>query len=77
MSGLAVFGLKYPSVLQLQHDCQDETKCANLKALCGIERVPSETRWRERLDMLDPQCLQPLYKTLFAQLAARRGSGRV
>ena len=73
MSGLAVFGLKYPSVLQFQHDCQDETKCANLKALYGIERVPSDTRWRERLDVLDPQCLQPLYKTLFAQL--QRGKG--
>jgi hypothetical protein len=73
MSGLALFGLKYPSLLQFEQDCREATTRANLKALYGIERAPSDTRFRERLDALDPGCLQPLYKALFAQL--QRGKG--
>jgi hypothetical protein len=73
MSGLALFGLKYPSLLQFEHDRRDETTWANREALYGIERAPSDTRFRERLDALDPSHLRPLYKTLFAQL--QRGKG--
>lgn len=74
MSGLAVFGLKYPSLLQFERDRQETaTTRANLKTLYGIERAPSDTRFRERLDALDPIHLRPLYKTLFAQL--QRGKG--
>jgi hypothetical protein len=73
MSGLALFGLKYPSLLQFEHDRRDETTRANREALYGIERAPSDTRFRERLDALDPSHLRPLYKTLFAQL--QRGKG--
>ncbi len=73
LSGLALFGLKYPSVLQFEQDCREASTRANLKALYGIERAPSDTRFRERFDALDPGCLQPLYKALFAQL--QRGKG--
>jgi hypothetical protein len=73
MSGLALFGLKYPSLLQFEHDCREETTRANLKALYGIDRAPSDTRFRERLDALDPSHLRPLYKALFAEL--QRGKG--
>jgi hypothetical protein len=41
MSGLALFGLKYPSLLQFDHDRQAETKRANLKTLYGIELPPA------------------------------------
>lgn len=73
MSGLALFGLKYPSLLQFENDCREEATRANLKTLYGVERAPSDTRFRERLDELDPSHLRPLYKTLFAQL--QRGKG--
>jgi len=74
MSGLALFGLKYPSLLQFERDHREEaTIRANLQALYGVARVPSDTRLRERLDALDPACLLPLYKALFAQL--QRGKG--
>lgn len=34
MSGLSLFGLKYPSLLQFDQDCRQEaTTCANLKSL--------------------------------------------
>ncbi|MBK1647624.1 hypothetical protein [Rhabdochromatium marinum] len=73
MSGLAIFGLKYPSLLQFDQDCREETTRANLKALYGIEQAPSDTRLRERLDELDPSQVRPLYQALFAQL--QRGKG--
>jgi hypothetical protein len=73
MSGLALFGLKYPSLLQFENDRREEATRANLKALYGIERAPSDTRFRERLDELDPHHLRPLYKALLAQL--QRGKG--
>jgi hypothetical protein len=73
MSGLALFGLKYPSLLQFEHDCRETTTRANLKALYGIEDAPSDTRFRERLDVLDPRHLRPLYTALFGQL--QRGKG--
>ncbi|ESQ14574.1 MAG: hypothetical protein N838_05585 [Thiohalocapsa sp. PB-PSB1] len=43
MSGLALFGLKYPSLLQFEHDRREKTTRANLHALYGIERAPSDT----------------------------------
>ena len=73
MSGLALFGLKYPSLLQFEHDRQEETMRANLRALYGIERVPCDTRFRERLDEVAPSDLCPLYQALFSQL--QRGKG--
>jgi hypothetical protein len=73
MSGLALFGLKYPSLLQFDEDRRAGTTPANLKALYGIEQAPSDTRFRERLDEVDPRALRPLYKRLFGQL--QRGKG--
>ena len=41
MSGLAVFGLKYPSLLQFDRDAgTDEVVRANPRALYGVERAP-------------------------------------
>jgi len=73
MSGLALFGLKYPSLLQFDKDRQADTKRANLKTLYGIERAPCDTHLRERLDEVDPHQLRPLYKALFSAL--QRGKG--
>lgn len=73
MSGLVLFGLKYPSLLQFEHDRREETTRANLKALYGVERAPSDTRFRERLDEVDPRELRPVYQALLAQL--QRGKG--
>ena len=73
MSGLAVFGLKYPSLLQFDQDRSAETQRANLKTLYGIERAPCDTRLRERLDEVAPRQLRPLYQTLFSAL--QRGKG--
>jgi len=73
MSGLALFGLKYPSLLQFDKGREDETIQANLKALYGIEKAPCDTYFRERLDEVDPRELRSVYKCLFSHL--QRGKG--
>lgn len=74
MSGLALFRLKSPSLLQFDRDSREETTTrANLRSLYGVARAPSDSRFRERLDALDPSALRPVYTALFAQL--QRGKG--
>lgn len=69
MSGLAVFSLKYPSLLQFDHDSK-QGGCIehNLKTLYRVNQAPSDTYMRERLDDIDPAYLRPAFKKLFAQL---------
>ena len=73
MSGLAVFGLKYPSLLQFDQNKNEPLIQANLNALYGVTRAPSDTRLRERLDTVDPELLRGAYKRLFALM--QRGKG--
>ncbi len=74
MSGLAMFGLKYPSLLQFDKDSRgDEITRHNLRTLYGIGQVPCDTFLRERLDRLEPTHLRPVYRKLFAAL--QRGKG--
>jgi hypothetical protein len=52
MSGLAVFHLKYPSLLQFEQERLNEPQTrANLKTLYGVERAPCDTQLRKRLDV--------------------------
>ena len=74
MSGLAVFGLKYPSLLSFERDARRaERTRSNLKNLYGVLRAPSDTRLRERLDEVDPGALRGAFKAVFA--AVQRGKG--
>jgi len=73
MSGMAVFGLKYPSLLQFDHEQHIETSRSNLKRLYGIEKAPCDTYFRERLDTVEPQYLRQTYTCLFREL--QRGKG--
>jgi hypothetical protein len=41
MSGLAIFSLKYPSLLQFDNDKRDPIREHNLKVLYGIETIPA------------------------------------
>jgi hypothetical protein len=73
MSGLAVFGLKYPSLLDFDGDRVDSVVASNLRHLYGIERAPCDTSLRECLDEVSPTDLRRAFKQLFAQL--QRGKG--
>lgn len=66
MSGLAVFGLKYPSLLKFDESKSESRIKRNLRTLYGIEQVPSDTYMRERCDPVDPKNLRKSFKAVFA-----------
>ena len=69
-----MFGLKYPSLLQFDHDARtDELVRENLRRLYGIKRAPCDTALRERLDEVDPRQLRAVFKRVFTLL--QRGKG--
>ena len=73
MSGLAIFGLKYPSLLQFDQDRNVDLTRSNLTSLYGIKQAPSDTYLRERLDEVDPRYLRKNYTQLLQSL--QRGKG--
>lgn len=69
MSGLAVFGFKMPSLLQFEKDKATEPFIRrNLRTLYGVEKAPSDTCMRERLDVVTPQQLRRPFKQIFSYL---------
>jgi hypothetical protein len=68
MSGLALFGLKFPSLLQFDQGYDDPVIRHNLKTLYGVTTAPSDTYLRERLDLIDPQSLRSAFTGLFSLL---------
>ncbi len=74
MSGLAIFSLKYPSLLSFDRASRnDKTVKHNLKKLFGVRATPCDTAMRERLDKVDPFQLRGAFKKVFAAL--QRGKG--
>ena len=76
MSGLAVFGLKCPSLLQFDPQRRDPIVEYNLHTLYGVEQVPCDTQLRTILDPVDPRYLRPAFKAVFALLWEARLDGR-
>ncbi|MDX1655339.1 MAG: transposase, partial [Candidatus Competibacteraceae bacterium] len=69
MSGLAVFGLKYPSLLKFDEHYHDEPVVrANLKSLYAVNRAPCDTQLRTRLDGVKPQSLRPAFRAVHRHL---------
>ena len=66
MSGLAVFGLKCPSLLDYDRKRKVEATGQNLRDLYHVDTPPSDTYLRERLDEVNPDVLRPAFKKLFA-----------
>jgi hypothetical protein len=73
MSGLAVFGLKCPSLLEYERKRKEIATDQNLRDLYNIQKSPSDTYLRERLDPVNPEYIRPTFKRLFA--AFQRGKG--
>lgn len=71
MSALAIFKLKFPSLLQFERSKDDEIIKQNLKNLFKVKRVPCDTYMRERLDCIDPREIRPAFKVIFS--AMQRG----
>ncbi len=69
MSGLAIFALKFPSLLKFEQAQQeDKTLIHNLKTLFKIEKAISDTQVRTRLDVVDPKEIRKPFKSMFAKL---------
>jgi hypothetical protein len=69
MSGLALFSLKYPSLLQFDNDFREGKRIKhNIQTLYGVRQVPSDTYLRERLDEVEPRYLQKTMDRVIAQL---------
>ena len=73
MSGLAVFGLKCPSLLDYDRKRKDSATEHNLRDLYHVEDPPSDTYLRIRLDEVEPNTIRPAFKKLFALF--QRGKG--
>lgn len=73
MSGLAVFGLKCPSLLDYDRKRKDIATEHNLRDLYHVENPPCDTYLRMRLDEVDPSTIRPAFKKLFASF--QRGKG--
>jgi hypothetical protein len=73
MSGLAVFGLKYPSLLKFDEQRNESIIRANLKALYGVEQAPCDSQLRAVLDRVDPAALRaPFIVTFLVKTPAFR-----
>ena len=68
MSGLAVFALKYPSLLKFDKDRSDSLKNENLRSMFSIGHVPSDTQLREIADEINPSLLRKAFLKIFADL---------
>jgi hypothetical protein len=68
MSGVAVFSLKYPSLLQFDRQRGDPAEAHNLRTLYGVEQAPCDTQMRQIVDAVEPSSLRPAFKAVFAQV---------
>ena len=69
MSGLAVFALKFPSLLKFDEAYSDEARIrSNLHSLYGVERAPCDTQLRTRLDPIEPEALRPAFRAVHRHL---------
>lgn len=59
MSGVALFGLKYSSLLQFDISSRnDKIVKHNLSTLYDISKIPSDTYMRQHLDEVEAELLQ-------------------
>ena len=68
MSGLAVFGMKCPSLLQFDGQRREPAVAHNLRTLYGVKEVACDTQMREILDGVAPGHLRSGFKALFSSL---------
>ena len=66
MSGVAVFSLKYASLLHYDRQRRDPAEAHNLRTLYGVKRAPCDTQMRTILDEVAPSCLRPVFKKIFS-----------
>lgn len=68
MSGLAIFMLKSPSLLNFDENRKDPIICHNLKTLYGVQNTPCDTYLRTRLDEVVPNKIRGVFTRVFTAL---------
>ena len=68
MSGLAIFAMKFPSLLKFDKARKDGAKNINLRNLFSIKNIPSDTQMRQILDEVNPDTIRPAFRKIFSQL---------
>lgn len=68
MSALAMFSLKFPSLLKFDEGKDEKKTKHNLRTLFQIQQVPSDTYMRERNDEVDPREVRKAYKRVFSEV---------
>jgi len=66
MSALAVFGLKFPSLLKFDENKAEKEIKNNLRTLYHVTQTPSDTYMRERCDESDPREIRKTFKSIFS-----------
>ena len=61
LSALAMFSLKFPSLLSFDKGQAEPIVKKNLQTLFKIQQVPSDTYMREVLDEVNPRDLRPAF----------------
>lgn len=74
-SALAMFSLKYPSMLLLEQGRFKE-EASNLRSLFGIKKIPSDTTMRETLDEVSPDRLHGLFAGLLQRVKSNKKLSR-
>jgi len=65
MSGLAVFALKFPSLLKFDEQRQEDHIRHNLATLYGVQQAPCDTQLREIADPVEPTAFHSAYRAVF------------
>ena len=65
MSGLAIFQLKFPSLLKFEEEMKSLKNLSNLTSMFGVARVPSDTHARSVIDEIGAENFQSLFSDLF------------
>jgi hypothetical protein len=69
MSGLAIFALKYKSLLKFEEDKVSEPNVRhNLTTIYGVKKAPCDTYLRERLDGLDLSIIRNIFAPIIVLL---------
>ena len=67
LSAMAIFQLKYPSLLALDKG-RTKAENKNLPEVFGIRKIPSDTAMRETLDEVTPESVDPLFGSILDRL---------
>lgn len=69
MSGLAIFSLKYPSLLKFEKERREnEPLIGNLERLYNVNKAPCDTQLRERLDVVNPKVVRKAFNILISKI---------